>query len=281
VPEGWYHGSLSAGETVGVGLRSDVAKDVCVTLRSVAKRKRSEGLLDGAVEVLQMIVKRKPESGPDWTALGELLLERAHLDDDSFTNATEAENLKSVLEIALKLDPLDWKPHHNLCRFSLLIRELEDALKACSDAIAIYNADSDLQLSRATALRLLERNEEAARGYEIVELLNPQDASAMYFQGFCWHKAGHVDQAVVAYEKSLDVLKDPEVYEHLGIVLAEAERFKEAIAAFNEAIAMDPYKYKEQYQDIVNELTQMQEMEDVQGVEAQEGSTPRDFDDDL
>jgi len=257
VPEGWHYGSLNVGETVTVGQRADMSKDAAISLRSLARRKKESGDLPGAVEIYELMITRFPNHKAETLrTLGEALMDLTENDESMQSNRTEMKRIRGIILQSIKLDPKHWVPYHTLCRDCLVNKQYDRALRACNKATTIFENNYYLQFSRAAALRHLERDAEAAHAYEVAELLNPRDSSAPYFKGLCLHKSGEPELAIAAYYQSLELSKDAEVYENLGVLLAEMDNYTEAVVAFKEAMVLDP-ELEEKYSDIVAELEQM------------------------
>ena len=128
-----------------------------------------QGLLDQALLVATTALERRPDAAALHNVLGLIHLER----DDS-RNATA-----SFLS-ALKQDPMLIDAKLNLGALELAYGDFSAALKRFDEVLKVRPKDSMLVMSRAVALRGLERFDEASKGYEKALALDPKDPSPLY-----------------------------------------------------------------------------------------------------
>ena len=74
-------------------------------------------------------------------------------------------------------------------------------------------------------------------------------AVAWFRKGYQFQRAGDIQGAIVAYQRSLALYPTAEAHTYLGWALSHAERYADAIRACEAAIAIDP-DYGNPYNDI-------------------------------
>lgn len=113
---------------------------------------------------------------------------------------------------------------------------------------------SELSFDEALSLgiRMLQAGalEDAARLYDALTRLAPDDPNVLHYSGVLAHQRGHSDEAIALIRRSLDIVPDqPDCYSNLGIIYNATHRVDEAIAAYQRAIALNP-KHAKAYNNL-------------------------------
>ena len=244
--------------------------DYTLALRLLDEPDRTANV-DGAVRLLEGVVKREPSFARGHAALGRSYLWR-------YEHAAEplwAERARDEMTEALRLDPQDTDVRDALARLYTETGRIPEALEEVRRALATRpNADhlrrlmADLlvetgdfegalrEARTAVALRRWHQNydalgyvlyragrfQEAAESYRKVTELRPDDAWAFQMLGTALHQAGEVDRAAAAYRKA--IAADPSAaagaWTNLGALFYEAGRLDDAVDGFRQALALDP-----------------------------------------
>jgi tetratricopeptide (TPR) repeat protein len=84
------------------------------------------------------------------------------------------------------------------------------------------------------------RFSEAAAAFENVTRLLPDNATGFQRLGTAYHAAGDVGNAVLNYERALQLSPTPKAYANLGFLYYRQGRFADAATAYERALALDP-----------------------------------------
>jgi tetratricopeptide (TPR) repeat protein len=134
----------------------------------------------------------------------------------------------------------------------LLRGELDDAARYAREAVAISpgnpelrknqkDIESALHLEKAGALVEKGDLEGAAREYEALVAVAPDEGPARFNYGGVLRRLGRNDAAIAQLEIARDLLpEDPDVFIELGLSYAATGRRTEAIDALERAIALNP-----------------------------------------
>ena len=88
-------------------------------------------------------------------------------------------------------------------------------------------------------LARLDRLDEAAAAYERGLALRPDDATGHAHLGDLLGRRGDVSGAEREYRRAAKLVPHPDLFNSLGVVLAEQGRYVEAADAFRDALRMD------------------------------------------
>src|SRR5262245_35980395 len=113
------------------------------------------------------------------------------------------------------------------------------------DATATASKDRAVTLEEAVSIAIrLQQNEQwraADDIYRQILEVAPDYADAIHFAGVCAHQQGRSAEAQELIERSLALESGrADWHSNLGIVLRDRLKLDEAVAAFRDAIAIDP-----------------------------------------
>lgn len=141
---------------------------------------------------------------------------------------------------AVAVDPASYQAHTNFGLFELGQGRYEAAVRAFDRAIAINPASSNARFNRGLAQAKWGRTDEAIAAYQAGLALDPADPTARAHLGDVFAAASRWPDAEREYRIALRLAPHPDLFNSLGIVLAQQGRFAEAVAAFREALARNP-----------------------------------------
>ncbi len=96
----------------------------------------------------------------------------------------------------------------------------------------------------AQTLRAIDQYGDAVEPYKRALALEP-DAKLAYNLGYCAMKAGRIDDALAAYQQAITLNPgSTEARYNYGLVLMKAERYEDALAAFEGALQREPDSYR-------------------------------------
>ena len=116
----------------------------------------------------------------------------------------------------------------------------DSAVRAFDAAIALNPASSNARFDRGLALAKWGRTEEAIAAYQAGLALDPVDATAHAHLGELLASANRWSDAEAEYRSAIHLVPHPDLFNSLGITLAQQGRIDEAATAFEEALAIDP-----------------------------------------
>ncbi|MCH7985996.1 MAG: tetratricopeptide repeat protein [Acidobacteria bacterium] len=136
-----------------------------------------------------------------------------------------------------------WEVHAERSDVSTLHQLLQEmAVRAVIDLhpateLAIGNALARRQMKAEAAQNL----DESLRQARLATMALPKEGTSFYNLGVGLANKGQFDDAIVAYNKALQIKPDfPKALNNLGIALARKGQFDEAIAALNKALQIKP-----------------------------------------
>lgn len=182
-----------------------------------------QGLVDQAWLIVSNALARKPEAAALHNMMGLI-----HLQRDDSRSATDS-FLKS-----LETDPDQQDALLNLATLELSYGAFKSALKRFDKAVKRAPRDADLVLSRAVALRGLERYDDAAKGYEQALTLRPGWLDAEY--NLCVLHHQYTQQYEAALTRCQSVLNR---LDKKHVKLNELRRRVKSLAATIEALKED------------------------------------------
>jgi tetratricopeptide (TPR) repeat protein len=116
----------------------------------------------------------------------------------------------------------------------------EEALGHFDAASARAPDNANARLNAGLALARLDRLDEAIAAYRRGLELRPDDATGRAHLGDLFGRRGDFAAAEREYRIAASLVAHPDLFNSLGVALAEQGRFAEAAAAFREALRLDP-----------------------------------------
>lgn len=141
---------------------------------------------------------------------------------------------------AVTVDPASYQAHTNLGLFEVSQGRFETAVRSFDTAIALNPASSNARFDRGLALAKWGRTDEAIASYRAGLALDPADATAHAHLGELLGGVGRWADAEIHYREALRLVPHPDLYNSLGIAVAQQGRLADAVSAFREALALDP-----------------------------------------
>ena len=202
---------------------------------SLANVMLAEQSMDVALIYIRLALSLKPDF-----AIAQVLLGEVHEDAEHYERAIEAfESISkdsplwpsAELQIATNLDRLE-KPDEAVARIDRLIGERPD--------------DYDAHVARGNLMRLHEKWNEAAADYsralELVDTLEPEHWTVVYFRAIAHERAGKWDLAEADFRTALRLEPDhPSVLNYLGYSLVDMGlKLDEAMAMIAKAVELRP-----------------------------------------
>jgi tetratricopeptide (TPR) repeat protein len=141
---------------------------------------------------------------------------------------------------AVSVDPASHRARINLGLAHLTQGSFEAALREFDAAISLNPRSSNAHFNRGLTLARWSRTDEAIASYQLGLALDPADATARAHLGDLLASLSRWPEAEAEYREAARLAPRANVYNSLGITLAQQARFAEAIAAFRDALAIDP-----------------------------------------
>jgi Flp pilus assembly protein TadD len=167
-----------------------------------------------------------------------------------------------LFQRATQLDPHSFDAWVLLGGVCSLTDRVEQGLAAVDRAIILNPDNATAWMVKGEVLGELKRYDEALAAYDWALALDPSDAGAWYTKGYTLGGMGRYQEALVAYDRALaldptdrgvwtnkaNTLEDLTRYEpnnadawyRRGCVLGELNRYEEALACYNRALAITP-----------------------------------------
>jgi predicted TPR repeat methyltransferase len=99
----------------------------------------------------------------------------------------------------------------------------------------------DEALTLGTHMLQMGALEDAARLYEMLNQMAPNDPNVLHYSGVLAHQQGRSEDAIALIRRSLEIDDtQADCYSNLGIIYNALHRPEEAIAAYEQAIALEP-----------------------------------------
>jgi tetratricopeptide (TPR) repeat protein/nucleoside phosphorylase len=142
---------------------------------------------------------------------------------------------------AFELEPRNPQYQRNLA-YSLARAgvESEEAVALLEQYVAATPDDSAAMTALATLLERVGRRDDAYVMFERSTKASGADANTFVHHGLSEARAGKQQGAVAAFQRALELKKDPETFVLLGGSFVGLNRFEEAEKAFREGHRMDP-----------------------------------------
>jgi len=165
----------------------------------------------------------RSDLGAAWEAMGRL--------DDAAAAYRRAIALKPVYPHALR----------HLVRILVGRGKLDEAQRVTREMLARDPDHVDIQRVHAGVLRQRGRFDEALAMYERIVAADPRDALSLIHAGDIYRARGDTARAMEFHRRAITVAPcSAEAHHAVGVDLAEAKRFEEAIGAFRRSLAADP-----------------------------------------
>jgi serine/threonine-protein kinase len=194
---------------------------------------REEPDHDGAVEVFKAMLERRPDYGHG----------RAHL-SIALGLRGETEAALMAAREAAGLAPEDGYARYALGAALKSAGRHEEAIVECREALRLDPRCTHAGRTLATSLSKTGRHEEAVTVLREVLRIEPDSAVALVYLGCELLGCGRTDEAIEEIRASLEMLEDPidraKAYNNLGLAYGEKGFLDDTIAAYREAVRLDP-----------------------------------------
>lgn len=146
----------------------------------------------------------------------------------------------SAFQKALEIDSSVAELHFNLAILLTNLNRTDEAIKAYHKTVKLNPSLTDAHYNLGTALQSQGEFAEASQAYEKAIQQQPGFFEAIANLGVCQQELGNMEAAADAYVRALNLNKDKQLYFNLGTVLKNQGKLQDAIATYNEALALDP-----------------------------------------
>jgi protein O-GlcNAc transferase len=150
-----------------------------------------------------------------------------------------SEEALASFDAALKQKSKFAEAHNNRGGLLSDFGRYEEAIESLHKAIALKPDYPDAYYNLGNALRGLMRYEEALAQFDRALALKPDYPNAHHNRGIVLEMLGQHTDALACYERAL-ILGCREAYESRGRMLLALRRADEALASYNEAVALNP-----------------------------------------
>lgn len=202
-----------------------------------------------ALAACDQLLVLKPKDAVIWTIRGNLLLAAGKFNEAA-----------ASYDRALALAPATSELHASRCKALSEMGNQEGAIGACDTALQLNKAWGNVTpavawYSKGTALKRLGRNQDASAAYERALGLEPSYSLVWAEQCRVHSEMGNQDAAIAACDQALAVNGNWSDYPvgklrsnrtpalawyNRGIALTRMEKYAEAIAAYDRALAINP-----------------------------------------
>ena len=188
--------------------------------------------------------RRPAQAAAQFLQAGMLMPDDARLHSD-LGAACEAmgrlDDAAAAYRRAIALKPVYPHALRHLVRILVGRGELDEAQRVTREMLARDPDYVDIQRVHAGVLRRRGRFDEALAMYEKIVAADPRDALSLVHAGDIHRARGDTARAMEFHRRAITVAPcSAEAHHALGVDLAEAKRFDEAIGAFRRALAADP-----------------------------------------
>jgi tetratricopeptide (TPR) repeat protein len=146
----------------------------------------------------------------------------------------------TLWEHAVRVDPGSFQAHTNLGLYHLNRKDYDTALREFDDVLRLNPASAKALFNRGLTLARQGRPNDAIESYQRGLVLRPNDPTALAHAGELLAGKGRYPEAESSYRRAVALAPHPDLFNSLGIALAEQGRLDDAIGAFREALARDP-----------------------------------------
>lgn len=142
---------------------------------------------------------------------------------------------------ALTLDPRSPLAHYSLAVVLKATGEREQVLAHLQHAESVAALRGEVVRMKVTTLIELARRDEAVAAGIAATQADPSGLEAAVALGFAYQKVHRPEDALGCYERALSLGRgDAELFNNYGIVLQDLGRLQEALASYDQALAMEP-----------------------------------------
>ncbi|MFZ5862018.1 MAG: tetratricopeptide repeat protein [Nitrospirota bacterium] len=142
---------------------------------------------------------------------------------------------------AVAVDPTSYHARINLGLAAYHEKRYDSALQEFDLAIRLNPRSSNAHFNRGLTLAKQGRTAEAIKSYLHGISLDPTDATAHAHLGDLLATEHRWPEAEVQYREAVRLAPNPDLYNSLGVTLAQQGRMAEAASAFRDALARDPH----------------------------------------
>lgn len=260
-PDGaWYHVqallALEPANWAGLAL-------FCKLARKFAERSESRGDLKSAVEWWQLAVKQAPREGSYLRGLAEARakagdlqgaagsfsrlmelapddLEAAHRAADVFRQMGDANRAEAALRRVVALDPRHAPSLRLLLKLARERNEAPDVLRWAYDLLDLEPHDTEALFVMAWAHNALLEKKAALVTYEELLKQQPKHAESWHQAAILHRDLGDLEAAKKAATNAVVCGPKPDRHVTLGTIYARMGLWDEAIAAFGQALVLQP-----------------------------------------
>jgi tetratricopeptide (TPR) repeat protein len=120
----------------------------------------------------------------------------------------------------------------------------------CLSLTTVHAAPVDITDHLMSGNKLVQEKhyKEAAREYETAVQLDPQNADANLLLGLTLTNTGDLERAVQYTQASIKIRPSYSAYYNLGLIYANKSRYQDAMAAYQNALKLNPSSYLGWYQ---------------------------------
>jgi tetratricopeptide (TPR) repeat protein len=157
------------------------------------------------------------------------------------SNAGKYESALGFLAKAVEMDPADPKKWSKQGETLARLTRYDEALESFDEALELNPQYMAAAGEKALTLAELDRREESLAALEMLVEHNAEDPLRFFWMGRVRERLGDLSEAAHAY-RAYTALQPrwPEGWYKLGHVLMGLERYKEAVKAFDRALALNP-----------------------------------------
>lgn len=195
-----------------------------------AQSARDRGDYDVALSLLQEIIAENPTITPAYVAIGDIQLEQADF------NAAE-----SAYRRAARLDPGNFAAQFGHGQALQSLKRFADAVQAYLRALTINPDSVPANMNVARAYLELDRSDLARPFAEKAVQLAPDNGDARVTLAGIYDNLGMLSQSIDTYRVAMELIEpSPSIILNLVNVLSEADRFREAIDAARTLNRIEP-----------------------------------------
>lgn len=187
-----------------------------------------ETWLDQAISSADEAVRLNADLAPVQVALGRVHATRGNT-DLAF----------AALKRALEIDVNDASANQAIAKLYSRLGRLEDADTAYKKAVALDPESTTILNSYANFLYNQGRFDDAISQFQMVIRLAPEHYAALLNLGSVFEATGKRPEAIAMYQRSIEIHPTYMAYSNLGTAYSRAERFVDAVDAYQQALKFD------------------------------------------
>ncbi|MCP4567500.1 MAG: tetratricopeptide repeat protein [FCB group bacterium] len=162
-----------------------------------------------------------------------------------FANANILEILEAYTEALAEYEKaLKYIPESAVIRtdYARLLFRLQMIPDALDNALKVEPKTSDICLLIGDCYRFLEKSQPAIDYYRKATVLDPENLNAYWYLAGFYRQFGLIDSAISAYYQVARLSDTYRIWQELGTMLGQKERYAEALTAFSNAVRHNPEK---------------------------------------